>query len=347
MPEQVSALVAALDALISANINHPNIAAPIAAGREHGTAYLAQEYAVGDSLDVVLRERGPMSMREVAGLVDSLANAIDHAAERGVHHGLLHLRDIVLSADTVRITGFGIASTLSKIGVKLPTRPQYSSPDAASDVYSLGAIAFEAATGKRVSADNLKEFEAEQGVSLREAFGRALEGKLANARDFAEALLGATGAIGARGAMGSKPAPVAPNPPIAPAPIAPTAPSAPTAPIAPIDPLDRVIDLAPPNALELDVPPVRIDNVPPTPSLFRSPRHIELEPSRSRPIVATLLVVAVLAALAVGYLLRSRSQTRTAEQPGVDATTVDLSASAPSRFAQRYGGQVRLPAARA
>ena len=133
-----------------------------------------------------------MSMREVVALVESLARAIDHAAERGVHHGLLHMRDIVLAADAARITGFGIAAALSNIGAKLPTRPQYSSPDAASDVYSLGAIAFEAATGKRASADNLKEFEAEHGSELRDAFDVALAADPAmrptRARDFAAAL---------------------------------------------------------------------------------------------------------------------------------------------------------------
>ena len=142
----------------------------------------------------MLRERGPVSRSEWrAG--GSLASAIDHAASRGVHHGSLHLRDIILSPDTVRITGFGIASRPVKYrrscrpgrSIRLRTRP--------SDLYSLGAIAFEAVTGKRVSADSLKEFEAEHGVSLRAAFGRALEGKLANARDFAEALLECDGCI--------------------------------------------------------------------------------------------------------------------------------------------------------
>ena len=66
-PEQSAALVTALEALIDAHINHPNIAAPIAAGLDYGAAYLAQEYAVGDSLDVVLRERGPMPVQDVAG----------------------------------------------------------------------------------------------------------------------------------------------------------------------------------------------------------------------------------------------------------------------------------------
>ncbi len=194
--------MAELQALVAADISHPNIAAPISAGLEHGAAFLAQEYAVGDSLDVVLRERGPLPIHDVMALVDSLAGAIDHAAGRGVHHGMLHPRDIVVSADAVHIAGFGIATALSKIGAQVPTRPQYSSPDARSDVYSLGAIAFEAATGKPVSADNLKEFETEHGALLRGAFGVPLEtdshARPTRAGAFAAALAGATGAPGAR-----------------------------------------------------------------------------------------------------------------------------------------------------
>ena len=91
-PQQAAALVAELETLVAAHIHHPNIAAPIASGLEHGAPYLAQEYAVGDSLDVVLRERGRLSIAEVVALVESLASATDYAAERGVHHGLLHLR---------------------------------------------------------------------------------------------------------------------------------------------------------------------------------------------------------------------------------------------------------------
>ena len=145
-PGQTAALVAELDALVGAHINHPNIAAPIAAGLEHGVAYLAQEYAIGDSLDVVLRERGPLAIEEVAALVASLDGAIDHAARRGVSHGMLHPRDIILAPDTARITGFGIAAALSKVGATLPMR----AVDAASDREALRAIV----AGLKASATN-------------------------------------------------------------------------------------------------------------------------------------------------------------------------------------------------
>jgi len=307
------------------NLSHPNIAAPIAADLDYGAPYLAQEYAVGDSLDVVLRERGPMAIRDVVALVESLAGAIDYAAGRGVHHGLLHLRDIVLGADTARITGLGLSAALSKVGARMPTRPQYSSPDTPSDVYSLAAIAFEAATGKRVSADNLKDFEAEHGAALREAFDAPLaanpESRPASAGAFAEALLGATGAAGA------KAAPVAPTAPVAPiTPIAPLAPTAPVAPIAPEDPLDRVIDPEP------DVPDLTEDFVPlrQSPSRLLEDSDVEPEPVHRRwPIVAMFLAFAIFVALAAGFFLQASDPAPVAEnQPGVEGTVVDLPAPA-------------------
>ena len=324
-PEHTQALAAGLDALVAAGIRHPNIAAPIAAGLEHGAAYLAQEYAVGDSLDVVVRERGPMSMIELAGMVDSIAGAIDFAAERGVHHGLLHPRDIVLSADTVRVTGFGIAAVLSAIGARQPARPQYAPPGAASDLYSLAAVAFEAATGKRVSADNLKELESEHGRDVHRAFDLALrantDARTARASDFAEALAVAAGAKGVKGAT-AKAAPVAHVPPVPPVPPVPLVP-----PVVPVTPVARVDDL-----------PLRIE---PTVDLMGEPDEGPVAPvnpaepdptTRSWPIVAAFVGFAVLAAVSVGFLLRS-PQSAAAPQSGARAreeTVVDLPASAPA-----------------
>jgi serine/threonine protein kinase len=333
-PEQTAAFVDELETVVTANIHHPNIAAPIASGLEYGAPYLAQEYAVGDSLDVVLRERGRLSIQEVVTLVESLARAIDYAALRGVHHGLLHLRDIVVTADEARITGFGISAALSNIGGKVPTRPQYSAPDAASDVYALGAIAFEAATGKRASADNLKEFEAEHGSELRDAFGLPLadtpEMRPTRAGDFAAAL---------RAAAPPNASTFTPESPIA-------RPDESVVPIAPDDPLDPLIDLGASDARELDAPSDFIAESPsPTsttvlPSAWAAPppparaTNFGPEPdptSRRWPIAAMSLAFAVFATLLVGFFLRSpRPTPATDQESGVDATVVDMPAVEPS-----------------
>ena len=294
-------------------------------------------------------------MREVVALVESLAPAIDYAAERGVHHGLLHVRDIVLSADRARITGFGISAVLSNIGVKLPMRPQYSSSDAASDVYSLGAIAFEAATGKRVSADNLKELEAEHGTNLRRAFelplaaNPAMRPKLAG--DFAAALAGAKGAMGAkvrrvrwvqkvRRVRVSRrlhpPHPLHPSHPLHPPHLLHPLPPIPT-------PTSFCASTSPSISWGSPTSQSTASSIrqygrcfqhPGRPAVAGVSDRDQEEPdpaSRRWPIVAMSLGFAVLAALSVGFFLSSpRPAPATEQEPAVDETIIDLPASAPS-----------------
>ena len=172
-PELSQAFVRELKQLIARNIAHPSIAAPIAAGFEGAAAYLAMEYAVGDSLDVTSRN-GPMPLPDAVRIVESVAAAIDACGGLGVRHELLHPRDIVISADGARVTGFGIAEALSRIGVRLPVRRPYAAPQGPSDIYSLAVIAYELISGRRMTKGGWDELSAEDGPELRETFAAAL-----------------------------------------------------------------------------------------------------------------------------------------------------------------------------
>jgi serine/threonine protein kinase len=339
-PDQTSVLVAELKSLVDRNLSHPAISAPIAAGLEHGAAYLAQEYAVGDSLDVVLREHGPLLIDEGVALVDALAGAIDYAAGHGVRHGSLHLRDILLDNGSARITGFGIAAALAKVGAKRPTRPQYSSPDGTSDIYSLGAIAFEAIAGKRVSPDNLVDFEERHGVELRSAFSLALalkpEMRPDRAGDFASVLRDA-----AEMTKETESSP-APAPSVA---IATT--DGLDAIDSPVDQVDFDVHIDRPPAVEGEpadnpadrlvtvasfAPPVQSWSAPPQP--LSSVDTAEETPGRRWPIVAVLAAFGVLAVLSIGFFLRSpRPAATTGPDNAVDETTVDVSAGKPAASA--------------
>jgi serine/threonine protein kinase len=304
---QIAALVSHFEALVDAGIDHPNIAAPIATGVEGPAAYLAQEYAIGDSLDVMLRERGALSVQEAVTLVASLAAAIDHAAARGIRHGSLHLRDIIVSADGARITGFGVAPALSMISAKLPTRPQYSSPDGASDVYSLAAIAFEAITGTRASDDNLKMFESEHGFDLRAPFDRALladrEERPQRAGDFADMLRSAaTTTRRDERSPRHEPAETVE---------------------APVEGPSIVPDVWIGAADDFDVRIDRADDEPP--GIFQSADQPG-EPRRRRwPVAVMFIGIAAAAALVVGFLLKSPTPVAMPDaKGGVAETTVDL-----------------------
>src|SRR5205085_1725824 len=72
-PDQTAALVAAFEQLLAKGLHHPAMSAPVATGLETGAAFLAQEYVVGESLDVLLRERGPLPFDETLNLVEARA----------------------------------------------------------------------------------------------------------------------------------------------------------------------------------------------------------------------------------------------------------------------------------
>ena len=332
-PDQTAALVAELDALIQSQLHHANIAAPLAAGVEHGEVYLAQEYAVGDSLDVVLRDHGRLSLDDLVPLVDGLARAIDHAAARGVRHGSLHMRDIVVGNGAARVTGFGIAAAVSKVGAKLPTRPLYSDPDGSSDIYSLAAIAFEAFTGARVSPEAVRELGEQDGTAIRDVFAATLTEdpglRPTLAVDFARALGEAAGVPLAPLDSEEKPVESAFAPPelpelrreTTPAPDAPTfaslEPEEATVGTTLDHPLDRAIDLGTSRRVVFEPAPMELD---------AEPGEIVDETPRRRWVVPVMVVLfALTVAAAVGYVLSSSMANPQREAAtGVDATTVDL-----------------------
>ena len=150
-PERVHQLVGEFEQLIAAGLDHPVIAAPLAAGIEGVTAYLAQDYVTADSLDIVIREGGPASVSDAVGVATRLAEALDFAADNRILHGALHPRDVLLSSDDFRVTGLGVARALERVGVIPPVRRPYTAPervgggawDRRADVFSLAAVMHE------------------------------------------------------------------------------------------------------------------------------------------------------------------------------------------------------------
>jgi serine/threonine protein kinase len=158
-PEQARALADELERLVDAGLGHPSIVAPLAAGVEGSTAYLASEYVAGEALDIAIRHYAPASLDKALPFIAQLAGALDFARAAGVGHGTLHPRDIFLTPDEARATGFGVANALEAVGLRAPVRRPYSAPErvdgsewgSAADVFALGAIAWELLTGRRIT----------------------------------------------------------------------------------------------------------------------------------------------------------------------------------------------------
>jgi serine/threonine-protein kinase len=159
-PDRVQRFVAQLQSLINADLTHPAIVAPIAAGISGVDAYLAQDFVASDSADVAARQHGPAPPSDAVRVATQLATALDFAMDANVAHGSLHPRDIFVSPDDTRLTGLGIAEILERVGAAAPVRRPYTAPeriashpwDYRADVFSLAAIIHELLWGRRIDA---------------------------------------------------------------------------------------------------------------------------------------------------------------------------------------------------
>lgn len=152
---------------ILATLEHPNIARLYDAGvDQHGRPYLALEYVEGQPIDVYARERG-LSVRQKLDLLLQVCSAVAFAHSRLVVHRDLKPSNILVTADgQVRLLDFGIAKLMEGDSAKETQLTQlagraltldYASPEqikgepigTASDVYSLGVVAYELLTGAK------------------------------------------------------------------------------------------------------------------------------------------------------------------------------------------------------
>ncbi|MEO7271445.1 MAG: PEGA domain-containing protein [Vicinamibacterales bacterium] len=156
-PEQAQALADELAHAAEAELMHPSIVEPIAAGMEGTVAYRAEEYVAAESLDAAMRHYAPAPFDTTLRIIGQLCEAVDSARAAGVGHGALHPRDIFITPDEARASGFGVVDALERVGLRAPVRRPYSAPEriagrawsTPADVFSLGAMAFELLTGRR------------------------------------------------------------------------------------------------------------------------------------------------------------------------------------------------------
>jgi serine/threonine-protein kinase len=147
-----------------AAVSHPNVVQVFTTGEYDGRPYFAMEYLAGKDLGTLVREKGAMSSRTVAGVLLDAARGLEAAAQAGLIHRDVKPSNLVrLDSGPVKVTDFGlvkpIVSTgdpaLTALGVVVGT-PDYIAPEQARgeeidfrvDVYSLGCTAFYLLVGR-------------------------------------------------------------------------------------------------------------------------------------------------------------------------------------------------------
>jgi predicted Ser/Thr protein kinase len=154
---------------IVGRLQHPHIVPVYEAGEYHGLPYFTMELLDGGSLAQQLAT-ALLAPRAAAELVESLAQAVQFAHERGIVHRDLKPSNVLLTRDGVaKIGDFGLAKLVepdlehvqpgcrTETGALLGT-PGYMAPEQAAghskeigpaaDVYALGAILYECLTGR-------------------------------------------------------------------------------------------------------------------------------------------------------------------------------------------------------
>jgi eukaryotic-like serine/threonine-protein kinase len=153
------------EARYAASLSHPGIARVYDYGEssEFGGAYLVMELVNGEPLSAILARAGRLSPDATLDIIGQAARALDAAHQAGiVHRDIKPGNLLVASGGTTKITDFGIAtamaaaqaSHLTETGMVMGTA-MYVSPEQAtgapvtdaSDIYSLGVVAYECLAG--------------------------------------------------------------------------------------------------------------------------------------------------------------------------------------------------------
>ena len=212
------------EAVALARLNHPAIATLYSFFRESGDYYMVMEFVPGKNLDCIIQSHGPLGWQSSCTILMRVLDGMRHAHSQGIVHRDLKPANIMLTPEgAVKITDFGIArmfyapkltrdqGVIGTVGYLAPERILGREADARSDVYSLGMVFYEIATG-RLPFNTTTEFAlmraqvelkpssfAELGMSMpaavEQAVLRALEKdpqlRPQNAGNFAEELAAA------------------------------------------------------------------------------------------------------------------------------------------------------------
>ena len=235
------------EAMTAGRLSHPGIVTVYELGEDHGTTFIAMEFAPGLSLADYVIARGGLSLDELRDLMGQLLEALHYAHGHGVIHRDIKPANLLVSTEgRLKITDFGIArlqnARLTRTGGPssyLAGTPFYMAPelyqggeaDHRVDLFACGVVLYEILVGETpFLAETIEavayrichgeplpptqrnaNVPAEFDALVARALAKRKEDRFATAREFAQALgVGPSALTATGGAVG--PASVVPAP---------------------------------------------------------------------------------------------------------------------------------------
>lgn len=140
-------------------LNHANIVHSLATGSENGRQFLITEYVQGRNIRQWFADEG-RDFNKLRGKLKVVCDALHYAHSNGVFHRSLKPENVLVDEnDAIKLVDFGFARRLegqtretasasSNVAYLTPEQAKGQRGDARSDLYSLGVLIYELATGK-------------------------------------------------------------------------------------------------------------------------------------------------------------------------------------------------------
>ena len=208
------------EAVAMGRLSHPNIAMVYNFLFENGQYFLVMEFVRGNTLDILIQQRGALPYNEAIPLLCMILDGLEHAHKSSIVHRDIKPSNIMLTDDGLKLMDFGIARILQQsrqtrsghmvgtLEYMSPEHIQGKDTDARTDIYSVGIVAYEMLTGdlpfrKETDYEMIKSQVEEKPKSLRslnssipesveKCVNKALEknctNRYASAREFGESL---------------------------------------------------------------------------------------------------------------------------------------------------------------
>lgn len=148
------------EAASAANLQSPYIVNVYDWGQDEGTYFIVMEYVRGTDLKSAIQQRGAINQRKVAEIGSQVCQALSVAHGQDIMHRDIKPQNIMVQPDgNVKVMDFGIARAKNSVKAKTssvlgtahyisPEQAQGKELDGGSDIYSLGCVLYEAATGQ-------------------------------------------------------------------------------------------------------------------------------------------------------------------------------------------------------